>query len=160
MTAREWAELAAALIGTLGFGILFNLRGKRLITAAVGGFLSWLLLLLLHRAIPSEPLGYFLVSFAISIGAEIAARLHKTPKTAFLTTCLIPLIPGGSLYYTMSAALEQDGIHFATRALDTLKLAAALALGIIAATMLTDILLQMIVRWKERKKENGGNGRA
>ena len=56
----------------------------------------------------------------------------KTPTTTFLVPSLIPLIPGGALYYTMNYALNEQWPAFADKAVYTLGLAAALALGIIA----------------------------
>ncbi|MBQ1965266.1 MAG: threonine/serine exporter family protein, partial [Clostridia bacterium] len=44
------------------------------------------------------------VAFSMSVYAGIMARVLKTPATTFITTSLIPLIPGGSLYYTMAYA--------------------------------------------------------
>ena len=40
-----------------------------------------------------------------SIYAEAMARVEKAPATVFYIPALIPLIPGGSLYYTMSYAV-------------------------------------------------------
>ena len=38
---KEFIQLMAALLGSLGFAALFNIRGKKLIFATIGGFLSW-----------------------------------------------------------------------------------------------------------------------
>ena len=146
MTGNQIIQVIAGFIGTLGFAILFNIRGKRLIAAGLGGMLSWLLFVLLEWLLPNETVNYFLVAFVLSIYAEIIARIFKTPTTAFITTTLIPLIPGGSLYYTMAYAFQSDPMHFLEKAIDTLQLAAALALGIILATTLTRLFLQIIKR--------------
>lgn len=139
MTFSEILQVITGCIGSFGFALLFNVRGKRLWIAALGGFLSWLIFLLLSRFIDSEPINYFIVSFLISIYAEIMARVMKTPTTTFITTSLIPLIPGGSLYYTMAYAFQSDAGRFVEKAVYTLELAAALALGVIAATAFTKL---------------------
>lgn len=72
--------------------------------------------------------------------AEWMARLLKTPTTTFLMTTLIPLVPGASLYYTMAYALGSDMEKFIQKAISTLKLAGALALGIVIATMIVKIM--------------------
>lgn len=133
MTQSEIIQIVSGFVGSLGFAILFNIRGKRLVTAAVGGFLSWLFFVLLSHVIQNEPICYFLVALVISLYAEIMARVQKTPTTAFITASLIPLIPGGSLYYTMAYAVGNDFEQFLQKAIYTLQLAAALALGIIVA---------------------------
>lgn len=137
MMGAVWVQLAASLAGSFCFGILFNLRGMRLAASAAGGLLSWGLFLLLDCWIASEPFNYFVVAFVISLYAEVMARLLRTPATPIVTTSLIPLIPGGSLYYTMAYAFGSDFEQFLAKAVSTLQLASALALGILAVTALS-----------------------
>ncbi len=130
MTA-EIIQIITGFIGSLCFGVLFNLKGKRLAAGALGGLLSWGIFVLFSQFILSEPINYFLVAVVISIYAEVLARVLKTPATPIITTSLIPLIPGGSLYYTVASAFDSSFGVFSERAFYTLKLAAALALGMI-----------------------------
>lgn len=143
MMQTEIIQIITGFIGSLGFSVLFNIRGKRLIMAAIGGLLSWTMFLVFSRFIHNEPINYFIVSLIISVYAEIMARLLKTPTTTFIAASLIPLIPGGSLYYTMAYAFEGNLQSFAEKAVDTLKLAAALALGIIVATTLAKFISEI-----------------
>lgn len=140
MTSSEIIQIAAGFIGTLCFGILFNMRGKRLIAAAVGGLLSWGIFIILSHIIHSEPINYFIVAAVVSLYSEIMARVLKTPAAPVVTTSLIPLIPGGSLYYTMASAFESDFEMFLEKAVSTLKLACALALGVIIVTAISQFL--------------------
>ena len=155
------AELIQIISGTLGsfcFGILFNLRGKRLIASTVGGFLSWGAVVLLTLLAPQfgETLIYFLVSVLISLYAEIAARVLRTPATPLITTALIPLIPGGSLYYTFASVFDPSLGAFEERAGHTFMLAAALALGMI--TVLT--FFELLTASKKRKKHDPSKSRS
>ena len=143
MTNAEILQIFSGFIGTLAFCVLFNIRGIRLVFTAIGGFISWLMVVLLSYIIVSEPINYFIVAFFISIYAEIMARVIKTPTTTFVTTALIPLIPGGSLYYTMRYAFDSNFERFFEKAIYTLQLAAALALGIIIATTATRIFFNI-----------------
>lgn len=144
MTSSELIQIAAGLIGSLCFGILFNMRGKRLIAAAVGGLLSWGLFVVLSHFILNEPINYFIVAAVVSLYSEIMARILKTPAAPIVTTSLIPLIPGGSLYYTMASAFESDFTMFLEKAVSTLKLACALALGIIVVTTISQFLFRRV----------------
>ncbi len=127
-------------IGSTGFAILYNIRNKRLLFAAVGGLLSWALFLLLGFAINDEIVRYLIVSAFISIYAEIMARAMKTPKTTFIIISLIPLIPGSALYYTMRAAFSGDVLTFAEKGVQTLGYAGALAAGIIVVAGIMKLL--------------------
>lgn len=144
MTNNEILQIITGFVGSLGFAILYNIRGKRLLFAALGGLFSWGLFIIFNKIIPNEALNYFLVAFIISVYAEIMARVLKTPTTTFITTSLIPLIPGGSLYYTMAYAFESDIERFIQKAIYTLQLASALALGIIVATTLTKLINNLL----------------
>ena len=130
----EWLQIIVGTVGTVGFAVLFNIRGKKLAAAALGGFLSWSVFLALAGLIPSEAIRYFLASAAVTVYAEVFARVLKTPTTTFLVPSIIPLIPGGSLYYTMNYALNKQWEEFSLRGYYTMQLALALALGILAAT--------------------------
>ncbi len=125
-----WIQIITGFLGSLGFAILYNIRGKKLIAASLGGFMAWALFLLLGLFMDSEPMRYFIVSMSISLYAEILARVLKTPTTTFIITALIPLIPGGSLYYTMSSAFGGNFDVFLRNAVSTLSLALALAIGV------------------------------
>lgn len=145
-------QLAASLIGSFCLGILFRLRGKKLAAASIGGVCSWGLFLLLGNVITSEPINYFIVSLIISFYAEIMARVLKTPATPIATTSLIPLIPGGSLYDTMAFAFASDFAMFMEKAASTLKLASALALGIIVVTALSQVVFRKKVQGRCMKQ--------
>ena len=133
-------QILAGFVGSIGFGVLFNVRGKKLLMASLGGLVSWGLFLILSVFINNEPLNYFIVALLMSVYAEFMARKLKSPTTCFITISLIPLIPGGSLYYTMAYAFQSDIEKFAGKGIYTLSLAAALALGVIVSTTVTTVL--------------------
>ena len=151
MSVTQILQILSGGIGTLGFCVLFNIRGRRLVVTTIGGFLSWLLFVILSNFVDSEPLNYFIVAIVISIYAEIMARVVKTPTTTFITTALIPLIPGGSLYYTMAYAFHSNIDRFLEKAIYTLQLASSLALGIIIATTLSRIFFNFLNKSKNGK---------
>lgn len=144
MRTEELIQIITGCIGSVGFGVLFNIRGKRLAAAAMGGFLSWTLFVILSRVISNQVVAYFVVSLLTSLYSEAMARVLKTPTTTFTVTALVPLIPGGSLYYTMVSAMESNLETFLTRAVATLQLSAALALGIIVSTTVTRLFYQIV----------------
>lgn len=152
MTQEEVVQILSGFVGMLGFAFLFNIRGKRMAAAAVGGLISWMLFCLMNSVIESETVNYFVVALVMSFYAEVMARVMKTPTTTFVTTTLVPLIPGGSLYYTMAYAFSGQMDSFVQKAIDTLKLASALALGIIIATMVTRVAFGILA--EARKKGN------
>lgn len=134
MIPKPVIEVLTAFIGTLGFGFLFHIRGKKLLLAAVGGMLSWLLFLLLGNWISHEPGRYLIVSMSMTVYSEMLARIMKTPATTFSVISLIPLVPGAGLYYTTTYALNGQSDKFLPKLIHTVSLAVALALGIVLVT--------------------------
>ena len=139
---NELVQILTGTLGSLGFGILFNIRQQRLVAATIGGFLSWSIYLLAYHFLPNEAVCYFIASLLTALYSEVMARLLKSPTTTFITTALVPLIPGGSLYYTMAYAFESDMTKFTGRAFYTLQLASALALGIIVSSTITKLFFK------------------
>lgn len=129
-------QLAAATLGSLGFSLIFNVRGRQLIFATLGGFLSWAVYLLLEPTGMSDVARYFISSVTITVYAEVCARLRRTPATVFLVSAAIPLIPGSSLYTTMVYAVHLNGPEFIRQGLHTLLLAGAISAGIILVSTL------------------------
>lgn len=148
---NPFLQILMGTLGTLGFNISFNIRGKKLIFATLGGTISWSVFLALEPLFPGEAMRYFLATTAIAVYGEILARLMKTPTTTFLVPSIIPLIPGSSLYYTMNYALNKEWSQFAQQAFYTLQLALSLAVGIIAVTTVVRLLTALTRRVRDKE---------
>lgn len=132
-------QLLAAFLGSLGFGMLFNVQGKKLAYAALGGMLTWGVYWLPFHGGWSEALCYFVASIVATLYAEVLARILKSPATTFLIPAIITLVPGGWLYYTMNAMVQSDWPKAAECATQTLLLAMTIAGGIMVVTSLQKI---------------------
>ena len=139
-TATAILQICMSTIGSFGFSILYHIRGRKLLLAALGGGISWAIYLALAPVLPGESIRYFLCACFVAFYAEILARLLKTPATTFLIPSMIPHIPGGSLYTTMRYALEKQWQLCLNQAFNTFKLALALALGFVAVLMVFNVI--------------------
>lgn len=133
-------EVMAALLSSFGFGILFNIKGKKIIFAAIAGALGWFSYKLSLNFGFSEVISLFLAAVTFSIFSEICARILKSPVTTFIICALIPLVPGGGMYYTMVEAISGNALKSLEVALDTLASAGALALGVVLVSTTTRIV--------------------
>ncbi|WP_291573555.1 threonine/serine exporter family protein [Clostridium sp. UBA4548] len=129
-----------AFISSLGFGILFNVRGKNLIIASIGGGLGWLFYLITKNSTGSEIVALFVASIVISVFSEIFARIMKNPVTIFLICALIPLVPGGGMYYTTFEAVQGNVSKSIVLGIQTLFNAASIAVGIILVSTISKII--------------------
>ena len=130
-------------IGAVGFALLFNVRGKQLILFFLGGALAWAVYLICtHNGYPLFQSLLF-ATMTAAFTSEVLARVVHTPVLILLVPMLIPLIPGGNLYYCMDAMVrgEQElGLHHATQAVTS---AGAIALGIVCVTAFMHIILRV-----------------
>lgn len=141
-------QILTGCLGTLGFNVLFNIRGKKLVLATQGGTISWAVFLALEPLLPGEAVRYLLAAAAVTVYGELLARVEKTPTTTFLVPSIIPLIPGSALYYTMNYALNKQWTQFTAQAFYTLQLALSLAVGIIAVTTVVRLLTAFLAKAK------------
>lgn len=142
----KFIQLAAAGLGTLGFALLFNVRGRKLVFAAIGGVLAWGVYLLAFEGWENDYMSAFCATVALSLYAEIMAIVHRTPVTVFLVSAAIPLIPGAALYRTMDAAVHQDWAGFVAQGGHALLFAASLAMGMTATTVFFQFLRGLLRR--------------
>ena len=122
--AWYFVQTLMGCIGSVGFAVLFNIRGRKLLLAAGGGALAW----------------------AVYLASELLARAVKAPVIMLLVPMLIPLIPGGDLYYMMSFLVRGQYEAFGQYAQRVLTEAGAIALGIICVASLMNIIAGLRVR--------------
>ena len=101
-------QLIAAFLGALGFSLLFRLHKRHLFLASLGGMLTWGVYLLSQHFLHNLFFANLIASVFAVFTAEALARWRKSPATVFVIPSIIPLVPGSSLYYTMSYAVQND----------------------------------------------------
>lgn len=150
MIIPDWIiQLVTAFTGALGFAVLFNVQSARLFWAGLGGLIGWAAYLALGEWYQSDVIRFFLASACFTMYADPLARLKKTPTTVFMVPAAIPMVPGASLYRSMSFAVSGQWSAFAQQILYTLLLAAAIAAGIVCAMTLLHII-RMLMRGVRR----------
>ena len=130
-------------IGAVGFAILFNVRGKRLLLFFLGGALDWAVYLLCTLNGCSMFLGLLFATMTAAISSEVLARIIRAPVLILLVPMLIPLIPGGDLYRCMDGMVRGDYDRFLTYGSNAVTAAGAICLGIICVTAVTHIILRI-----------------
>ena len=103
---------------------------------------------------------YLLATIAAAALSEIFARLYKTPATVFLIIGIIPLVPGGGIYYTMEALINGDLSLFVRHGMETAASAGAIAVGcslVSSVSRLTTAARRR--RWIRQGASAAGSGR-
>ena len=127
-----------AVIGTLGFSLMFKISRKQLPWAILGGAVTFIFYLLFLRY------GCFVANMMAGCAmmgyCEIIARIRKAPVTVFLSAALVVLVPGGALYYTIYNILSKNtdmAISYSTTTAIT-------CLGIIAGISIATVIINAI----------------
>ena len=139
----------SAFLATFGFGIIFNIKGKKLFFASLGGAIGWFVYALSLKLNFSDLSSLFVSAIFFSIYCEIFARILKTPVTTLVICSLIPLVPGGGMYYTMLEAVNGNVSKSLDLGLNTIASAGTLALGIIFVSTITKLITA------HKRKEKG-----
>lgn len=137
-----------ALVGCLGFSILFNIHGPGGLLCALGGVLSWTVYLIVLKLGYGDIIAYFWSALFASAYSEIMARIRKCPAISYLVVSIFPMIPGAGAYYTMNYAVRGQMDLFAAEGMHTIAIAGILAVGI----LLVSTTFRMYSDRKFRKK--------
>ena len=134
-----------SFVATIGFCVIFNIRGKMVFFASFGAALGWLAFEL------SALSQYFIATVVIALYAEIMARLHKVPVTVYLIAALIPLVPGSGIYYTMEHFIDGNIDAFLSTFVHTIAIAGCLAFGILLVSSLVRLTNRIKLDKNKRK---------
>lgn len=123
-----------------GFCVMFNLKNiKTAFVACAGGALGWLVYLL-RRNIGNDIFQNLAAAMAVAAFSEIMARIFKTPSTVFLIIGILPMVPGGGIYYTMEYCIKGETAMFLEKGLHTFAVAGAIAVGVSLVSSVTRII--------------------
>ena len=125
---KQFLPCLYAFLGCGAFCFIFELRRKwYILSASATGAVAWLVYLSLPGL--TDVNRYLLATIAAAALSEIFARIYKTPATVFLIIGIIPLVPGGGIYYTMEALINGDLSLFVRYGMETAASAGAIAVG-------------------------------
>lgn len=139
------------MVSTVGFAMLFHIKASHIPFAAIGGALSSAIYIILDDFGVSLFLSNFIASLASVIYSGIMARVLKTPTTIFVALCIIPLVPGGSLFYTMSNLIMWNQAEFFHYGLNTILIALGIAGGIVVESATVHLMGRAITKARRQQ---------
>lgn len=126
----NYIEVVYAFFATFFFSIIFNLRGQKIFFSSFCGALGWYALLLAQNAKYSMTASFFIAAISITVFSELVAKELETPVTTTLIPGLIPLVPGGGIYYTMYYIVSNEFLAARAKGMETLSITVAISVGI------------------------------
>ena len=127
--------LVFGCLAALSFGLVYELKPRLLVIAALGGGLGWLTYYVFSGPLAiAEVAAYFIATVLVSCYAELMARLIRQPAIIFQIVGVMPMVPGQTIYDTMRALARGDSHLGLVLGLNALNIAGAMALGILLSS--------------------------
>lgn len=133
VAAAWYIQLPAAFVGTVGFSALFGAPRRHYADCGLVGMLGWAMYLLgggpwLSLSVAGAA---FLGALAVAVASAVLAVVRRCPTTVFLICGIIPLVPGGGIFWTAYYLVSNRLLQAATTGFTALKVTIAIAGGII-----------------------------
>lgn len=145
-------EVAAAMLGTMSFAILFHAPQNYYAYCALTGALGWIV----YRTGTENSLSFavasLLATFVITVLSRWLSVVKKAPATIFLVTGIFPLVPGAGIYYTAYYFITGNVASATLKGVETFKIAGAIVLGIIFGFALPQVWFNTGGRLYEKVK--------
>ena len=138
--ARMITLILTGTLGTLAFTLLFRMRKRLILWAVLCGFLTTALYVLCAQFMDHAFFQNLIPALFATAFAEVLARITKAPTTPYIACAIIPLVPGGALYYTMYHFILGEMDLFHEKLIETLRVSAGLAVGIICVSAVMQII--------------------
>lgn len=123
-----------AFLSSFVFCGIFNVKDKRIIlVSALGGGLGWFVYLIC-APFASVVMQNLIAAITVALYSEFMSRIFKTPSTVFLVIGVLPMVPGGGIYYTMEYGVQGNTQMFIEKGLETIAVAGAIAVGVSVAS--------------------------
>ena len=143
--AAHWViQLVAAFVGTVGFSALFGAPRRYYLYCGLAGMAGWAVYLLVaagHSVVGAA----FFAALAVATISHIMAKICRCPVTVFLICGIIPLVPGGGIFWTAYYIVTEQLRMAAATGFVALKVTIAIAGGIILAS---GIINKLFIRKK------------
>ncbi len=141
-------KLLWAMLGSLGFGIIFNVNRNKLFPVMIGGFLNYFVYYIILRITNNIFLSAAFCAIVTSLYSECLALMLKCPTTIFILTGLIPSVPGSSLFYTMQNLVLKNTNEALKQGIITIEV----ILGIVSGMLFASAV--MVILNTKKKKRN------
>ena len=133
---NELVKVLVSGVGTTGVAMIFKIRKKYILLVAIGGVLVSGIYANIYNAFDNLFLASIVGAIFAGIWSEIMARIMKAPANIFLIPGIIPLLPGGNLFYTMYWLIQGNHDQFVLYRNNTIQI----TFGVVAGTLIASVV--------------------
>lgn len=138
-------QLISCGVASMGFALLFKAAVRQSFYAGIGGLINCACYLLVQHFYDNDFMAVMAGAAFVAAYSYVMSRVHRAPSTIFLTTAIMPVIPGATLFYMMHGFVQADY----SLALQQTILLAQTCLAIAFGFLLIEIVMRYIGERKE-----------
>lgn len=135
-----------SFFASVGFGIVFRIRGLDLIPAGLGGALTRFVYLVMMQVTDNRLVYITVAATFAALYGELLANMTKDPSTFFIYPSIIPLIPGDLFYYTMLGIIQSDAQMFTSNGSQCLLSLAGMSIGFVLSSTVAHHIRMFVTR--------------
>lgn len=151
MTGELLLQLVMAFLTTLGFAVLVNAPPKEFVYAGIVGAVGWGGYWLCMQSGLTVAVSSFAGALVLAYLSRVFSVVRRCPATVYLISGIFALVPGAGIYYTVYYLIMGDDSMAAAKGVETMKVAVAIAVGIVLVLALPGSLFNVFA--PRRKKE-------
>lgn len=144
-------RLVMAVLGTVGFAMLFKVSFKRMPWAALGGLITYAVYELIIQLGGAPMIAAFIAATVMTLYSELFARILRAPAITFLFACAIPIVPGSGLYYTVYNLLFYNAENLFSYGKTTFGIVLGMAVGMSVGSAIVGVILHISSKIKKRR---------
>ena len=146
--------LVAATVATMGMILQFGIEKRVIIWALISSILCCTAYEISLGLGCSVFIASLIAAAVAAAYSDFCAHFVKVPAIVLIIPAIVPLVPGGSLYYAMYCAVNSDMGNFASYGLNALKIAVGLAIGVILVTAISRPINAYLAEKKSNQVKN------
>lgn len=124
-------QLFLSFLAIFSFSAMFSAPRSQYFFCGLCGCFTWGLCRFFESLGTSNMLSVLFSTFFLTVFTRILSIIRKTPVTIYLTTGVLPLVPGAGIYYTSYYLIMDEARTAAYMGINAFKTAGAISLGII-----------------------------
>ena len=146
-------QFILAMFATLGCCIIFHLPYRCMPVSAMIGAVGWTCCQLLTQAELSIAVSTFIATLLVALLGEVFSRVLKDAATLFVIPGIIPLVPGGGMYYTMLYFIQGDMASAGEWGTRTVLIAIAIAIALLVMSSIVRIIVNINRKFSKERSE-------
>lgn len=130
-------QLISCGVASMGFALVFKAAVKQSFYAGLGGAVNCACYLLVQHYQGSDFAAVIAGSAFVAAYAYLMSRVHRAPATIFMTTSIMPVVPGASLFYLMHGLVQADYAMASQQTILLAQTCMAIAFGFLIIEIVT-----------------------